>query len=328
MRIPKRATSLALATMLCAGLFCAPASALEYEFNSDAPGQTFHNSTSTEINHIADADQIQVGMDGTVANDGTGLVSSSPLSFLDLPVGEFPDAWGASTDLAIAQNTMIPNELGPTSTTVSVYTPIYTPIVMNGGLPTGANYVPAGMTGGRQTTAAGYTQQAGAAGYAAGTAAAMGVVTSGNGAVAGVSTQNIPMPEMNANGAIGKLSIPSIGLNKYVYEGTSQSNMAKGLAHFESTSGWLGNVAIAGHNRGNGVAYFAKLKDVKIGDTVSYTTAYGTANYVVTEINTRDTDDVSGLRQDGTNKITMYTCKANQPEVKLEVVATMVGTNG
>lgn len=329
MRNLKRAMSLALATMLCASLFCAPASALEYEFGSDAPGQIFHNSTSVDVNHIGDSDQIRVGMDGTVANDGTGLVSTSPLSFLDLPVGEFPDAWGFTTDLAIAQNTMIPNELGPTSTTVSVYTPIYTPIVMNGGLATGANYVPAGMSGAYTTTAAGYTQRVSSVGtYAAGTAAAAGVVTAGNGAVAGVSTQNIPMPEMNSNGAIGKLSIPSIGLNKYVYEGTTQENMGKGLAHFESTSGWLGNVAIAGHNRGNGTAFFAKLKDVQIGDTVTYTTAYGTANYVVTAVNERDTDDVSGLLQDGTNKITMYTCKADHPEVKLEVVATMVGTNG
>lgn len=322
MRCNKKLASLALAGILSLGVMATPAMALEYEYGGDTvPGQTFHNSTSTDVNHVGNADQLQVGMDGTVSSNGTGNVSNSPLSFLDLPVGEYPDAWGESTDLAIANNTTIPNELGPTSTTTAVYKPTYTPVVMNGGLPTAANYAPGAAQAVRLGNTAGTVlMQTGNGGVSA-------VVNygNGNGSVAGVSTQNIPMPELNGNGAIGKLSIPSIGLNKYVYEGTSQSNMNKGLAHFESTSGWLGNVAIAGHNRGNGVAFFGKLKDVKLGDTVTYTTAYGTANYVVTEINTRDTNDVSGLLQDGTNKITMYTCKENQPEVKLEVVAQMVG---
>ena len=35
--------------------------------------------------------------------------------------------------------------------------------------------------------------------------------------------------------------------------------------------------------------------------------------------------DTSGLAQDGTFKLTMYTCQKNQPDVKLKVVATLVG---
>ncbi len=102
--------------------------------------------------------------------------------------------------------------------------------------------------------------------------------------------------------------------------------MKKGLAHFDCTSGWLGNIAIAGHNRGASNA-FGKLKNVNIGDTVKYTTAYGTAKYVVTNVKTVSTSDTSDLQQDGQNKITMYTCIANQPDVKLCVTATMVGSN-
>ena len=66
---------------------------------------------------------------------------------------------------------------------------------------------------------------------------------------------------------------------------------------------------------------------VNIGDTVKYTTAYGTAKYVVTNVKTVSTSDTSDLQQDGQNKITMYTCIANQPDVKLCVTATMVGSN-
>ena len=40
---------------------------------------------------------------------------------------------------------------------------------------------------------------------------------------------------------------------------------------------------------------FAKVKDVKLGDAVTYTTAYGTLTYVVSNITTVATTDTSGL---------------------------------
>lgn len=301
------------------------ASALEYEYTSAQPGSTFHISTSTDQNHVGEADQLVIGMDGTVTNNIIGNASASPLSVLDLPIGEYPDAWGETTDLAIANNTYIPNELGPTFNNTAYYRATYTPIVMNGALPTAAGYAPAAVNGyGAISTS--YAAMTG--GYSMGTnvsygTAASAAVSSASGAVAGVATQNQAMPTITEGGAIGQISIPSIGLNKYIYEGTSTENMRKGIAHFDSTSGWQGNVALAGHNRGS-YAYFGKLKDVQIGATVQYKTAYGTATYQVSAINERATTDTSGLAQDGTNKLTMYTCKANQPDVKLEVVATLV----
>lgn len=327
MRSLKKFFAVGIVAVAAVGAMSVSAGALEYEFESQAPGQTFHLSTSTDQNVMGQADQIVVGMDGTISNDVTGNVASSPLSVLDLPIGEYPDAWGEATDLAIANNTYIPNELGPTFNNQAYYRATYTPIVMNGGLPTAAGYAPTGVAA-YGNNAASYAA-AGAMSYGV-TApmvsgnGAVSAASQGNGAVAGVSTANVAMPTITDGGAIGQLTIPSIGLNKYIYEGTSTANMRKGIAHFESTSGWNGNVALAGHNRGS-YAYFGKLKDVKVGDSVQYTTAYGTANYVVSAINERSTNDTSGLAQDGTNKLTMYTCKANQPEVKLEVVATLVG---
>lgn len=334
MRIKKMlGMAFVLVTAISAMSVGANAAGLEYEYSSTAPGATFHISTSTDQNHVGEADQLVIGMDGTITNNIIGDASSSPLSVLDIPIGEYPDAWGETTDLAIANNTYIPNELGPTFNNSAYYRAVYTPIVMNGALPTAAGFAPAGVNGyggiyntvsnamyGTAASAAVSVNSAVASGGAA--AAAAG----GNGAVAGVATQNIAMPTITDSGAIGQLSIPSIGLNKYIYEGTSTSNMQKGIAHFDSTSGWQGNVALAGHNRGN-YAYFGKLKDVQIGDTVVYKTAYGTATYQVSAINERATTDTSGLAQDGTNKLTMYTCKANQPDVKLEVVASLVSVS-
>lgn len=333
----KKFMALGLVMTSLVGVMTGTASALEYEFDSDAPGQTFHQSTSTDENYMGNSDQLVIGMDGDISSDTTGNFSNSPLSCLDVPIGEYPDAWGDYTDVAIAQNTMIPNELGPTANNANFYRPTYTPVVMTAGLAPLYNYAPNGLGMGGYS-AMGASLSAGQSGTIAGSmgmsggVAGMGggqvVQTAGGGyvqsAASGVATQNAPMPAITEGGAIGQLSIPSIGLNKYVYEGTSTKNMQKGLAHFDSTSGWSGNIAIAGHNRG-GHAYFGKLKDVQIGDTVTYTTAYGTATYQISDIGECETSDTSGLLQDGSNKITMYTCKANQPEVKLKVTAIQVG---
>lgn len=100
--------------------------------------------------------------------------------------------------------------------------------------------------------------------------------------------------------------------------------MNKGIAHFDSTSGWLGNVGLAGHNRGSSAAFHG-LKNVQVGDSVKYTTAYGTLTYVVSSVTTVAVTDTSGLQQDGTNKLTMYCCVENQPQIRLCVVATLVG---
>ena len=306
----KNLFAMGAALTLAAALLAVPASALEYEFSGAAPGETFYGITSTDTNYIANSAQITVGMDGTISSGVTGNVSSSPLSVLDLPIGEYPDAWGMATDVAIAQNTIFPNELGPTTQNSAIYRPVFVPTIQSGAFPTGVNYLPAAVIG-SAITPYGVVANGQSMAYAA--SFAMGVPTS-----------TVPMPGITTGGAIGRLSIPAIGLNQYVYEGTSTKNMQKGLAHFDCTSGYLGNIALAGHNRGN-YAHFAKLKDLKYGDTLTYTTSYGTATYAVSSISYCSTTDTSGLLQDGTNKITMYTCKAGDPNVKLCVVATMVG---
>ena len=133
------------------------------------------------------------------------------------------------------------------------------------------------------------------------------------------------MPQYNENGAIGQLQIPSVKMNYLVYEGTESSVLGMGIGHFACTGGWEGNVAFAHNRSSNAVAAFENLKDVNYGDLVYYTTVYGTRTYMVTSIETVSVNDTTGLLQDGSNKLTMYTCKVNQPSVKLKVVATLVG---
>ena len=53
-----------------------------------------------------------------------------------------------------------------------------------------------------------------------------------------------------SGGHLGTLKIPAIGLTVKVYEGTDSKTLAKGAGHFEETSIWRGNIAVAAHNRG------------------------------------------------------------------------------
>lgn len=290
--------------------------AAEYVFDGDSSGDYFYESTSTDRNNVADSGQIVVGTDGAVSSGTTGNTASEPLTALDLPVGEYPEAYGFQTDVAIANNSIFPNELGPTSSNFNYYTPTFVRRVSSGALPTGNTYIPSVYS-----PSVAYPVVDGF--YVPTYSAYYPYFYTGH--PMGLATSIAGMPALTAKGAIGRVTISSVGINAYVYEGTSTANMRKGVAHFDCTSGWEGNIGLAGHNRGSW-AYFAKLKDVKLGDVVKYTTVYGTNTYVVNSITTVSVNDTSGLQQDGQNKITMYTCKANQPEVKLCVVATLVSS--
>ena len=291
MKMKTKIGRLLLAATIVSSLMSIPASALEYDFSSEVPGQNFYQATVAGPEGAMDSGTIIVGADGTIGTDESVVPNSSPLSVLDLPVGEYPDAWGSATDIAIAQNTVFPNAYAPTTqwSNVPGFVAFDTTMVSSGALPTGAETL--------------------ASIYASATTNATAMHT---------------MPAITKGGAIGQLQIPSVGISQYVYEGTSTANMRRGLAHFDCTSGWMGNIAVAGHNRGSW-AHFRTLKDVNYGDTVTYTTAYGTATYRVTSISYCSTYNTSGLLQDGTNKITMYTCKAGDSSQKLCVVATLVG---
>ncbi len=115
-----------------------------------------------------------------------------------------------------------------------------------------------------------------------------------------------------SNGSLGTLKIPSIGLTVGVYEGTGSAPLLKGAGHFEGTSIWLGNVCIAGHNRGVRND-FGKIHTLKSGDTITFTTVLGTMTYSVSSVTRVAVTDTSGLSATSNNQITLYTCVQDQP---------------
>ena len=131
------------------------------------------------------------------------------------------------------------------------------------------------------------------------------------------------LPWYYDDGTIGTLYIARTGKTIKVYEGEDLSNLAKGAGHFASTSAWDGNVALAGHNRG-GSAFFSFVKDMQNGDTLTYTTRYGTRTYKVTSKTQINEWDNLPLSWSSDNVLTLITCVADVPEMRYCVIAIEV----
>jgi sortase A len=82
--------------------------------------------------------------------------------------------------------------------------------------------------------------------------------------------------------AIGKILIPSVGISKYVVEGTDADSLRKGPGHYPDTPlpGQHGTSAIAGHRTTYG-APFRHLDGVHKGDRIVLEMPYGTFVYRV-----------------------------------------------
>ena len=125
------------------------------------------------------------------------------------------------------------------------------------------------------------------------------------------------------DGSIGTVYIPSIGISVKAFEGATDESMAKGIGHFAETSAWNGNPTFCGHNRGAKYA-IGKVADLKIGDTITYTTDLGTRRYEVVFNGRISSTDWSYTSQTSDNRITLITCVANQPSVRVCVQAKEV----
>jgi len=82
--------------------------------------------------------------------------------------------------------------------------------------------------------------------------------------------------------AIGRLTIPKIGVAYEVVQGTSTGDLELGPAHYSSTAfpGLGETVAIAGH-RTTYLAPFRNINELHRGDTIELQMPYGTFHYVV-----------------------------------------------
>lgn len=134
------------------------------------------------------------------------------------------------------------------------------------------------------------------------------------------SMQSIPNELENNNkkqDSKWQIIIPQIALSAPIHEGTSQKVIKSAVGHFENSSKWDGNVALAAHNRGYKSNYFQNIKDLQLGDKIIYVTQYGKREYKVDNIVKIKDTDWEYVKNTNTNKITLITCIENMPGFRL-----------
>ncbi|MDL2294312.1 sortase, partial [Ruminococcaceae bacterium OttesenSCG-928-D13] len=112
-------------------------------------------------------------------------------------------------------------------------------------------------------------------------------------------------------GSIGVLTIEKIGVSVHVFdsdEGSTVEDMKKGAAHYRTTSYWDGNIGMAAHIGNASYSYFERLRELKVGDTLTYETELGTRTYAVAKIATISDTDWSYLDRTEDNRLTLTTC--------------------
>ena len=143
----------------------------------------------------------------------------------------------------------------------------------------------------------------------------------GDAAATTFNSFTLPEAIMADNGSLGILSIGSINLRASIFEGENLESMTKGVGHFMSTSAWEGNVGLCAHNH---TGFFGRLKEVEVGDTVTYETVLGTKTYKVSVVTRISETDFSYLGRSNTNMLTLITCVENVPSKRLMVQAVEV----
>jgi sortase A len=109
--------------------------------------------------------------------------------------------------------------------------------------------------------------------------------------------------------AIGKITMPAIGVSEFVVEGTDTISLRKGPGHYPSTPlpGERGTSAIAGHRTTYG-APFRRLDQLKRGDRITLDMPYGRFVYHVERTRVVDDQDLSVLRRVRENRLVLSAC--------------------
>jgi sortase A len=109
--------------------------------------------------------------------------------------------------------------------------------------------------------------------------------------------------------AIARIRIPSIGLSKYVVEGTDVDSLRKGPGHYPETPlpGGSGTSAIAGHRTTYG-APFRHIDEVKRGQPIVIDMPDGRFVYRVQGTKVVDDQDLSVLDRVGYPRLVLSAC--------------------
>jgi LPXTG-site transpeptidase (sortase) family protein len=108
---------------------------------------------------------------------------------------------------------------------------------------------------------------------------------------------------------IGKIVIPSIGVDLVAVEGTGKGDLKIGPGHWPETPfpGEGGNFVISGHRTTYG-APFLKLDKLQAGDQINIVLPYAVARYTVTRVKIVYPNEVETVIQRGYEQVSLIAC--------------------
>jgi sortase A len=117
---------------------------------------------------------------------------------------------------------------------------------------------------------------------------------------------SLSTPVAAANGLIGRMEIPRLGLSAIVVEGPGRTALRRGVGHIPGTAlpGEAGNVGLSGHRD----TFFRPLKDLRTKDEIRFSTLKGDFRYEVESLRVVEPSDVGVLAPSGENVLTLVTC--------------------
>lgn len=115
---------------------------------------------------------------------------------------------------------------------------------------------------------------------------------------------------------IWQLEIPNINLKADIAEGTTQEILKNNIGHFEETPILKGNVCLASHNRGSSGYFFARIKELELGDEIIYRAKGQEINYKVLLKTIIKETDLSYIENTKDDRITLITCVEDMPELR------------
>jgi sortase A len=113
-------------------------------------------------------------------------------------------------------------------------------------------------------------------------------------------------PRIGADGLIGRIDVPRIGLSAVIFEGTDRLTLRRAVGHIAYTPlpGQRGNAGLAGHRD----SFFRPLKDIRRDDVITLTTLSGEYRYRVVSTRVVKPTEVSVLNPTHEEILTLVTC--------------------
>jgi sortase A len=114
-----------------------------------------------------------------------------------------------------------------------------------------------------------------------------------------------PSAHQKPGSVMGRVQIPRLHISAVVFEGTSESELRKGVGHWiDSPMDGSGNVVLAAHRD----TFFRGLGEIREGDFISLETSAGIFSYIVSGTSVVWPDAVQVLRGTSSPTLTLITC--------------------